>query len=115
MQTARYNTLRFSVLISSVQEKKQADWDAFAERIHRAGEPGAPLHLKIKACGVIVDLARGDVERSGMILEQIAAMAIPRASYLWLLDPDSTHPFVDVKKDVKEQGFNRHGCTIIWL
>ena len=59
MQTAHYNTLRFSVLISSVQGKKQADWDAITERIHRAGEPGAPLHLKIKAYHV--DLYRGDV------------------------------------------------------
>ncbi len=76
MQTAHYNTLRFSVLISSVQGKKQTDWDEIAERIHNAGEPGAPLHLKIKAYHV--DLVRGDVERQLMILEQIAAMAIPR-------------------------------------
>jgi hypothetical protein len=60
MQIAHYNTLRFSVLISSVQGKRQADWDAIAERIHNAGEPGAPLHLKIKAYHV--DLARGDVD-----------------------------------------------------
>ncbi len=91
MQTAHYNMLRFSVLISSVQGKKQADWDAITERIHRAGEPGTPLHLKIKASHV--DLARGDVERPGMILEQIAAMAIPRPPYLWQFDPDGTRPF----------------------
>ena len=91
MQTAHYNTLRFSVLNSSVQGKKQADWDAIAERIHRAGEPGgAPLHLKIKAYHV--DLNRGDVEPPGMILEQVASLAIPRASYIRDLDPNGTRP-----------------------
>ncbi len=86
MQTAHYNTLRFSVLISSVQGKRQADWDAIAVRIHNAGEPGALLHLKIKAYHV--DLARRDVERPGKILKQIAAMAIPLPSYLLHIDPD---------------------------
>ncbi len=38
MQTAHYSTLPFSVLISSVQGKKQADWEEIAERIHRADE-----------------------------------------------------------------------------
>ena len=109
MQTAHYNTLWFSVLIASVQGKKQADWDAIAESIHRGGEPGAPLHLKIKAYHV--DLARGDAERPGMILEQVAALAIPLASYLRHIDPDCTRPF----EDVKRRSRHRHGGTIIWL
>ncbi len=103
MQTAHYNTLRFSVLISSVQGKKQADWDAIAERIHNAGEPGALLHLKIKA--YYLNLARGDVERQGMILEQIAAKAIPRPPYLRHIDPDSTSPLEDVRKEFKAQAW----------
>ncbi len=50
-----------------------------------------------------MDLARGDVEPPGMILEQVAALAIPRASYIWDIDPDGTRPFEDVKKKIKEQ------------
>ncbi len=103
MQTAHYNTLRFSVLIASVQGKKQADWDANAERIHNAGEPCAPLHLRIKAYHV--DLACRDIERPGMILEQIADMAIPRPSYLQHIDPDGTWPFEDVRREVKAQAW----------
>jgi hypothetical protein len=87
--------------LNAVQGKKQADWDVIAERIHRAGEHGTPLHFKIKAYHV--DLAHGDVERPGMILEQVAALAIPRASYLRDIDPDGTRPFEDVKKEIKEQ------------
>ncbi len=111
MQTAHYNTLQFSVLISSVQGKRQTDWDAIAERIHDAGEPGAPLHLKIKAYHV--DLARGDVDRPGMILEQIAAMAIPRPSYLRHIDPDGTRPFEDVRKEVKAQAWRYYHLVVI--
>jgi hypothetical protein len=106
MQTAHYNTLRFSVLISSVQGKKQADWDAIAERIHRVGEPGAPLHLKIKAYHV--DLASGDVERPGMILKQIAAMAsvVPPA-------PRSRrHPSIDSIRGC-EKGGQGTGMTVL--
>ncbi len=64
---------------------------------------GNSWYLKIKAYHV--DLARGDVERPGMILEQIAAMAIPRASYLRHLDPDGTCLFEDVKKEVRAQAW----------
>ena len=52
-----------------------------------------------------MDLARGDVEPPGMILEQVAALAIPRASYIRDLDPNGTRPFEDVKKEIKEQAW----------
>jgi hypothetical protein len=110
MQTVHYNTLRFSVLLCSVQGKKQADWDAITERIHLAGEPAAPLHLKIKAYHV--DLDRGDVEAPGMILEQIATMVIPRASYIRELDPHGTRPFEDVKKEIKEQAWRYYHLVV---
>ncbi len=55
--------------VASKSSGAQAEWDAIAERIHEAGEPGAPLYLKIRAYHV--DLSRGVVERPGLILEQI--------------------------------------------
>ncbi len=61
LQTTRYLTLLLSVMLTSVQCKKQADWDAIAERIHLAGGSGAPLLLRTKA--YYADLASKDVER----------------------------------------------------
>ncbi len=58
LQSTRSQTLRLSVLLTALTSKKgeaQADWDAIVERIHKPGEHGAPLHLKIKAYHV--DLA----------------------------------------------------------
>ncbi len=90
-------------MLNSNQGKKQADWDAITERIHNAGEPGAPLYLKIKAYHV--DLARKEVERQGMILKQIAAIVIPWSSYLRHINPDGTGPFEDVRKEDKAQAW----------
>ena len=40
-----------------------------------------------------------------MILEQVASLAIPRASYIRDIDPNGTRPFEDVKKEIKEQAW----------
>ena len=60
-----------------------------------SGEPGAPLHLKIKAYHV--DIARGDAPRPGLKLDDIITMVVPRQSYLKYIDPDGTRPFEEVK------------------
>jgi hypothetical protein len=52
-----------------------------------------------------VDLAREEVELQGMILEQIAAIAIPRPWYLQHINPDGTLPFEDVSREVKAQAW----------
>ena len=66
-----------------------------------AGEPGAPLHLKIRAYHV--DLSRGAVERPGLILEQIGSIVLPRLSYLSRIDPDGTRPLEDLRAEVRAQ------------
>ncbi len=66
--------------ITSKQKVAQSDWKAIAERLHMEGKSGAPLHFKIKANHV--DLARNDVERQGLKLEDIRFMVVPRQSYL---------------------------------
>ncbi len=63
-QSTHNLALRLVVMLSAVQSKisgAQAHWDAITEHIHNAGEPAAPLHLKIKAFHV--DLASSTVER----------------------------------------------------
>ena len=73
----------------------QAEWETIAIRIHKFGEPGAPLHLKIKAYHV--DIARDEAPRPGLKLDDIINMVVPRQSYLKRIDPDGTRPFADVK------------------
>ena len=82
-----------------------AEWDAIADRIHRSGESGAPLHLKIKAYHV--DIARGDTQRPGLKLDDIISMVVPRQSYLKRIDPDGTRAFADVKAEVTKMA-NRY-------
>ncbi len=79
LQSTHYRTLQLAVMLTAVTRKSsgaQAEWDAIVERIHKAGEPWALLHLKIRAYHV--DLARGAMERPGLILEQIGAIVLPR-------------------------------------
>ena len=47
-----------------------------------------------------------------MILEQIATMAIPRASYIREIDPHGTRPFEDVKKEIKEQAWRYYHLVV---
>jgi hypothetical protein len=59
-----------SILLTSITSKQkvvQSEWDAIMERIHMAGVPGAPFHLKIKA--YFVDLARNETEHPRLKLE----------------------------------------------
>jgi hypothetical protein len=62
------------IAVTSKSGGAQAAWDAIEELIHKAGEPGAPLHLKIRAYHV--DLASCAVERQGLILEQSGAIVL---------------------------------------
>ena len=64
-----------------------------------SGEPGAPLHLRIKAFHV--DITRNEARRPGLKLEDIASMVVPRQSYLRRIDPDGKRPIEDVKKEVR--------------
>jgi hypothetical protein len=87
--------------VTSKSSAAQAEWDAIVDRINQAGEPGAPLHLKIRAYHV--DLSRGAVERPGLILEQIGSIVLPRLSYLRRIDPDGTRPLEDLRAEVRTQ------------
>ena len=94
--------LQLSVIFTTVQAKQkgaQTEWDAIAERIHRSGESGAPLHLKIKAYHV--DIARDEARRPGLKLDDIGSIAVPRQSCLKRIDADGTWPFEDVKAEVR--------------
>ena len=59
-----------------------------------------------------MDLARKDVERPRMILEQTAAIAIPLPSYLWHIDPDGNRPFEDVRREVKAQAWRYYHLVV---
>jgi hypothetical protein len=89
--------------VTSKSSGAQAEWDAIVEHIMKAGEPGAPLHLKIRAYHV--DLASGAVERPGLILEQIGAIVLPLLSYIRSIDPDGTLPQEDVRNEVRAQAW----------
>ena len=105
LQSTHYRTLQLAVMLTAVTSKSsgaQAEWDAIVDRINQAGEPGAPLHLKIRAYHV--DLSRGAVERPGLILEQIGSIVLPRLSYLRRIDPDGTRPLEDLRAEVRAQG-----------
>ncbi len=52
-----------------------------------------------------MDLARNEVERPGMILEHIEAIAIPQPAYLKRIDPDCTRPFENVRRKVRAQAW----------
>ena len=79
-------TLQLPVIVTTVPSKQngvQTEWDdmiAIVERIHRSGEPGAPLHLKIKVFHVYI--ARNKVRRPGLKLDDFGSIAVPRQSYL---------------------------------
>ena len=76
----------------------QTEWDAIAERIHRSGEPGAPLHLKIKTFHV--DIARNEARCQGLKLDDLGSIAVPRQYYLRRIDADGKQPLVEVKAEV---------------
>ncbi len=47
LQSMHYRILQLAVMLTAFTSKStgaQAEWDAIADRIHKAGEPGAPLH-----------------------------------------------------------------------
>ena len=69
----------------------------------RSGEPGAPLHLKIKAFHVVI--ARNEARRPGLKLDDIGSMAVPRQVYLRRIDPDGKRSLKDVKKEVKVMAY----------
>ena len=103
IQSIHYRTLLLSGILTTIQSKHkgaQAEWEATANRIHQCGEPGAPLHLKLRAYHV--DIARDEVPPPGLKLEDIIHMVVPRQSYLKRIDPDGTRPFADVKAEVSK-------------
>ena len=102
IQSVDDRTLLLSVVTSTIPSKQnavQCEWDAVAERIMRSGEPGAPLHLRLRAFHV--DIARNEARRPALKLEDLASMVIPRQSYLRRIDPDGKRPIEDVKKEVR--------------
>ena len=67
IQSLHDRTLQLSAIFTSVLSKQkgvQNDWDAIAERLHRSCEPGAPLHLQVKAYHV--DIGRDEAQRPGL-------------------------------------------------
>ena len=98
MQSFHYRTQQLSFICNTIPFRRpHAEWDAIADRIHRSGESGAPLHLKIKAYHV--DIARDEALRPGLKLDDIVSMVVPQQSYLKHIYPDGTvtGPFEDVK------------------
>jgi hypothetical protein len=95
---------------TSMQKIAQREWDAIAERIHKVGEPEAPLHLKIKAYHV--DSARKDVERQELILEHIGAITVPLLAYLKRIDADGARRFEDVRNEVRVQAFRYYSLVL---
>jgi ribosomal protein S6E (S10) len=71
-------------------------------RIEAAGEPGAPLHLKIKAYHMDVE---GGAESAGFPMEEIAVLLMSRQWYQYLnaIDPQGTRPTDDVIKEVTKR------------
>ena len=81
LQSLDNRTLQLTVIITTVPSKQkgvQTEWDAIAERINRSGEPGAPLHLRIKAFRV--DIARHGARNPGLKLDDLGSMVVPRQS-----------------------------------
>ena len=108
LQSFHYSTLQLSVICSSVEGKEnlaQDEWDAIVQRIHMAGEPAAPLHLKIKAYHA--DVSRKDVERLGMKLDDIRSMVVPRQWYLESINADGTRPFEEVRLPARNPAESR--------
>ena len=113
IQSVDDRTLLLSVVTSTIPSKQnalQCEWDAVAERIMRSGEPGAPLHLRLKAFHV--DIARNEARRPGLKLEDITSMVVPRQSYLRRIDPDGKRPIEEVKKEVRGKALRYYNLII---
>ncbi len=52
-----------------------------------------------------MDIARGAVERPGLILEQIGVIVLPLLSYIRSIDPNGTRPLEDVRAEVRAQAW----------
>ena len=74
---------------------------------HRGTHPpvwrGAPLHLRIKAFRVDIDL--NEARRPVLKLDVLGSIAVPRQSYLRRIDADGKRPLEDVKKEVTAMAF----------
>ncbi len=70
----------------SIKQTAPKTWEELIDCINIAGEPGAPLHLKLKA--LHADIARGESMRQSLEMGQIA-------------DMDRMLPFVVVRAAVK--------------
>ena len=113
IQSVDDRTLLLSVVTStnpSKQNALQSEWDATVDRIMGSGEPGAPLHLRLKAFHV--DIARNEARRPGLKLEDITSMVVPRQSYLRRIDPDGKRPIEEVKKEVRGKALRYYNLII---
>ncbi len=59
-----------------------------------------------------MDLASGDVERPGMVLEQIGVIALPRVSYIRWIDPYGTRPFGELCREVRAQAWRYFNLVV---